>query len=686
MKPTVLFLRICCLVAGCYTYHCAAAQALPEQNDRWAITPAGSIEWKVTDRLPHMDHIEMAGEKIALWLQYSVDTAYRPHVSRTLVFPGFRLVPNKTASSMMYTVEDADLPRFFIDDKLMRAGIYNGGFSADMPEKVSAIRQKGIMEISSWLGKNNSLQLTRSFFPSANQPLAIEKWVFINTGSKAVKIEMEALNRVIKPAVTRTVHGPHRFVVSTLNDGEKNVQPGDSVVYAITYQAVHGNDQPLVAVVNEEEALRLNRVGQVQSLLRLETPDTLLNTAFAFAKLRATESIYLTRGGYMHGPGGLRYYAAIWANDQAEYVNPFFAFLGDDIAVKSAMNAFRLFAQYMNPAYTPIPSSIIAEGEGTWHGAKDRGDMAMIAYGASRFALAYGDADSAQRLWPLIEWCLEYLHRKINAQGVVASNSDELEGRFPAGDANLQTSVLYYDALRSAAMLGTALGKPRAAMQGYWKEAESMKNNIEQFFGSTVEGFATYRYYEGNNVLRAWICSPLVMGIMNRKQGTLDALFSSRLWTADGLATQAGDKTFWDRSTLYGLRGAFNAGATEQAMRFLKYYSRRRLLGEHVPYPVEAYPEGNQRHLSAESGLYCRIYTEGMFGIRPTGFTSFDCTPRLPEEWNSMALKNIHAFAHVFNLEITRKNKNQLQIRVVDDQGKEKKYLVKEGATQPVQL
>ena len=37
--------------------------------------------------------------------------------------------------------------------------------------------------------------------------------------------------------------------------------------------------------------------------------------------------------------------------------------------------------------------------------------------------------------------------------------------------------------------------------------------------------------------------------------------------------------------------------------------------GEHVPYPVEAWPEGNQRHLSAESALYCRIFTEGLFGL-----------------------------------------------------------------------
>ena len=110
----------------------------------------------------------------------------------------------------------------------------------------------------------------------------------------------------------------------------------------------------------------------------------------------------------------------------------------------------------------------------------------------------------------------------------------------------------------------------------------------------------------------------------------IDALFSPRLWTADGLATEAGDKTFWDRSTLYGLRGVFAAGATEKALEYLTYYSKRRLLGDHVPYPVEAYPEGNQRHLSAESALYCRVYTEGMFGLRPTGFDSFLLTPRLP--------------------------------------------------------
>ena len=51
-----------------------------------------------------------------------------------------------------------------------------------------------------------------------------------------------------------------------------------------------------------------------------------MNAMFAFSKIRACESIYETAGGPMHGPGGESFYAAIWANDQAEYINPYFPF------------------------------------------------------------------------------------------------------------------------------------------------------------------------------------------------------------------------------------------------------------------------------------------------------------------------------------------------------------------------
>ncbi len=157
--------------------------------------------------------------------------------------------------------------------------------------------------------------------------------------------------------------------------------------------------------------------------------------------------------------------------------------------------------------------------------------------------------------------------------------------------------------------------------------------------------------------MRHWICLPLTMGIHDRKEGTIKALFT-KLWTPNGLAVQTGSNSYWDRSTLYALRGVFNAGETKLALQYLTNYTITRLLGEHVPYPVEAYPENQQAHLSAESALYGRIFTEGIFGILPTGLNSFSCTPQLPETWPSMKLEKIKAFGQTFDIVVSRKNKD----------------------------
>lgn len=666
---------------------CHAQQSvhLPKQLDRWSIKPDGSILWDLRKNFPHTDHIEMAGEKVAIWIEYGIDSVKTAKISRTLVFPTFRMLPDATRSHISYTFQDQELPRFYINKRLLDFGTVKSGKSGNLGFEVNSISHKGIMRINAEAGNSKLVTIARSFYPSTDQPLAIEQFIFTNVSEAALPITMEFMKREVRTDPSRSKGQSHSVIMGTVGDGSKMVKPGESVTFAVYYLATDQPDQLPVINVEQEEQKRMARIAEILAPLKLETPDEVLNTAFDFAKIRATESIYKTKGGYMHGPGGLAYYAAIWANDQAEYVNPYFAFSGDRIGKLSAMNSYEWFGKYMNPEYKAIPSSIVAEGDAVWKGAGDRGDQAMIAYGASRYALANGNIDSARKLWPLIEWCLAYSKRKINAEGVVTSDKDELEGRFPAGKANLSTNTLYYDALRSSVLLGKALNKPISQTNAYCKEADQLKVHIEKYFGGNVEGFETYKYYEGNDVLRAWICLPLTMGIFDRKQGTIDALFSPRLWTADGLATQAGKETFWDRSTLYALRGVLEAGETEKAMDFIKYYSRRRLLGEHVPYPVEAYPEGNQRHLSAESGLYCRIFTEGLFGMRPIGLNSFECRPRLPKDWNNMALRNIHSFGNVFDLEIARADQDKLLVTIKKG-GKDYKYQIKSGATQIIKL
>ncbi|HNP43098.1 MAG TPA: hypothetical protein PKM63_02360 [Panacibacter sp.] len=637
---------------------------LPQQTDRWQIESLNSIRWNIDKQLPHKDHIEMSGEKVSLWLQYEVDSTKQLHLKRTVVFPTFRVKPNDTHSSFMQEITDEELPTFFINQKPLTAALINGQRRKPLPQSVNYIRLNGEWIANISIGDNKGIELKRVLFPSAEQPMAIEQCTFINHTMEAVQFDMPYLQKEIRLDTSRAFKTPFSLVIRSVNDGAKTIAPGDSVTYAFTYQANADLQHAVNASIEQEESGRMQRIMQIQNALQLITPDTVLNTAFEFAKRRAAESIYKTKAGYMHGPGGLSYYAAIWANDQAEYVNPFFAWLGDGIGVKSAMNAYRLFAGYMNPDYQPIPSSIIAEGDGYWNGAGDRGDQAMIAYGASRFALTYGNKDSAAALWPLIEWCLEYCKRKINSEGVVASQSDELEGRFPSGDANLCTSSLYYDALNSAAKLAALLGKPTAQVKAYQAEAKALELAIEKYFGANVQGFNTYQYYKGNDKLRSWICIPLTVGIFTRKEGTVNALLSPQLFTSDGLLTQSGDNTFWDRSSLYALRGLFAANETETALPFLRFYSQRRLLGEHVPYPVEAYPEGGQRHLAAESGLYCRVYIEGLFGMRPTGFRSFDCSPHLPKNWDKMELKNIRAMGNSFDLKVERINSGRVSITI----------------------
>jgi len=60
---------------------------------------------------------------------------------------------------------------------------------------------------------------------------------------------------------------------------------------------------------------------------------------------------------------------------------------------------------------------------------------------------------------------------------VIASDSDELEGRLPTGKANLSTSSLYYGGLRAAADLGRALGMETEA-KAYDQQADAMAKAV----------------------------------------------------------------------------------------------------------------------------------------------------------------------------------------------------------------
>jgi hypothetical protein len=660
-----------------------------QDDDRWRIDESSNgIVWHVAEdtRLPHSDHVEMSGRKVSVIVHYGMDEDRRLTLTRDIIWPTLRTKEGDVRGYTRRTYGDEVMPQITVDGLPWQPG------------PVRSILFNSVLRIEH--EPVDGIWLFRQVFPSMDKGCVIEQWVLFSP-SEDVRQRGVVFTPLHRTERTNGVYGTYQITLRTddaesdpLHNSELGVLP-----FLLVFEA-HCKETPSAAVAEPYTPLRdrpadtggmpptelfnrLDRRDRIrgEGTLWLNTPDPVLNHLFAFAKFRAAECLFETaKMGLVHSPTGGSYYGGVWANDQAEYSGPLFAYLGDTDADQAALNAYRVFARAMEarPDYSPIPSSFEMEGTIEIHaGGGDRGDAAMVASGLTRYLMAHGERALAEELWPAMEWCLEFCRRRTNENGVVASKTDELEGRFPTGDANLSTSALAYDGLRGAANLARDLGRTDEAAE-YDRRADDLARAIERHFGATVEGFPTYRYYAGNTTLRSWIALPLCFGLLHRAEGTIAALFSPRLWTPDGLATEAGDKTFWDRATLYALRGVFRAGATETALQYLTAYSRRRLLGDHVPYPVEAYPEGGQAHLSAESALYCRVFTEGLFGIEPTGLRSFRLTPRLPETWKFMDL-TLPAFGHKLKIEVRADGSERARVVVKETKSRGSVHLDETG-------
>jgi hypothetical protein len=288
---------------------------------------------------------------------------------------------------------------------------------------------------------------------------------------------------------------------------------------------------------------------------------------------------------------------------------------------------------------------------------KNRGDDAMLLYGLSKFLLFQGDRAAAEEMWPLIEFSAASVQKNTRIDGIVASKTDEMEGRYPTGDANLSASSLAYGGYRLAAHLARSLNKPEATE--FDQRADKLRAAIESFFGAEVEGFHTYRYFKDCKVLRGWILLPLAMNINERQDSTIDAIVSDQLWPdrmngGDILAASNRRDTEWGRETYYALRVLFKAGRTTQALDLTQRVVKAQIFGPRGPYPDE-----DAIDMLCPGSLYPRVFTEGMFGITPTGLDSFECKPWLPDGWPRMALRNVRTFGRTWDLVVEREENLQ---------------------------
>lgn len=585
------------------------------------------------------DHIETAGFLSAAIICYGKDRNGYLRLSRHLTVPKLRKKPDITQSSFGCNFT-GDTFTLFENGKKVR-------------EKPKTVKIKGSLTIISYCG---NLKITREIFAPRRSPSAMEKVTVENTASSEVKVKISSART--KKTLGAEFCADGRAIeygsYTTAPKNEITLSAGGKTEFWCVYYAVRKGEN-FSADCEKEYNGRKAFIEDMFGNIRAESDYPLLDAMFSHCVLRGSESIYETSSGLMHGPGGGGYYAALWTNDQCEYANPFFPYSGYEKAIEQSVNCYRLYEAYMDKRDIPMAerhalvTSIIAQGKGYWNGAKDRGDGSMYAYGCSRFLLAQGDRELMKSFFPALCWCLDFALSRKSAEGIIKSDSDELENRFESGDANLNTSCNTYDALLSCARVAEIIGEN--GKKEYWlAEREKLGAAIEKFFGRNMKGFETYRYYDGNETLRSWICMPLTVGIANRAEGTINALFSSHLYSGGLLKTDESCKTTWDRSLLFALRGAFIAGFGERALKETLGYCKNRLLGFHSPYPFEAFPEGNMAHLAAESILFARIITEGLFGLTVTGYRQLSVNMSFPESGGKIALRSVKTFGENFDI------------------------------------
>ncbi len=621
-------------------------------SERWNIdTQSRSLYWDC-EKIggDHTDFIEMSGLYVSVCITYGIKDSLL-YLNRRPVFPTHRIFPNDTHGSWQFDIPSDLVPQPRANGKAITE-VPKAFFLDGTVRTISRDTDKGLL-------------ITRTLFPSTDSAALCERVEYKNEGLSPVTLTLSHGT----PCEVNRVRGPYGLNISecTVTWSDVTLAHGETALLESVYTARLANEDTPSLDIGSELQKRYARRDALTAPLALSTGNDLLDTMFYFAKLRGGESIFRTKNGDVHSPGGLSYYAAVWCNDQAEYAGPWQAWTGDELQLSAAYNAYAWYYPHMDGKYEPIPSSIIAEGLDFWGGAGDRGDAAMYLFGASRYALVSGRTGQNGELWKAIKWCAEYCLRKMDNdihKGLIPSDSDELEGRLPSGRINLSTNMLALGGFRTAAALADELGEPELA-EVYRNAARTVEAETEVYFAANIHGYDTYKYYEDNTTLRSWICLPLCMDIATRAGGTVEAITSPYLFSDAGQLSEEGTVIAWDRSTLYGLRGMYRAAAIlsdkdpAEGSRFRKIatdylmgYCRQRLLGDHVPYAVEAYPEGGQRHLSAESTLFCQIITEGILAVQPLGFRSFSFNTLIPEDLPCFVLTNVHAFGEVFDLSI----------------------------------
>lgn len=567
---------------------------------RWTIEKAkGKIVSKNFEN--HEDHLEESGKEVSAVIEYGVNNGFA-RVKATVVFPRFRIQQqNTTKAHLMW-----DVP----------FDVINGKFDK--------VEFDGNLHIYT---ENGGVVAKNSFYPSVEYPIFYER-IEISNGS------LQSVNYTFKNEriANRFCCEGIACIEKIADNTETIIEPGETKVVTIAVSSRYANQE---RIIEKNSYLKRNRrIRQLIKNCDITTGDNVLDTLAAFCRLRVGESIFKTKKGFINSPGGKQYYVGAWANDTSQYATPFFAYTSDKTEQSAAKTAMEYYAPFMSDSFEPIPSSIIVGGRDYWNMRRDRGDAAMFLSGNCRYFLNKNEIPS-EKYFNMLKWCADYTERQITSDGVVFSDTDEMEYRLSAG-INLSTSAIAFGAFNAYSVLLARMGKNEESDR-IKKVAGKLAEAIERYFGATVSGYETYDYHKECGEMRAWDCLPSFYGIKDRTEATLKAI-EDKLYREGEVYSCERKEEMWDRSGLYFYATLFRCGYPEKGYELLRTYSERRLLGEHVPYPIERIPEGY--HLSDEGALYNRIFLDGMLRI---SYIKEGCLidPILPETIKKLKIERI---------------------------------------------
>ena len=290
-----------------------------DQNEIfWGLSGPHAIVWetKQETRLPHRDNIEMSGRKVAAIIHYEVDKDKKVRIERDVIFPQLRtFIGINDPDWMNYR---AYLRKVYTDDVLPVITIDDREY---LPGAVDSVVING--KLNFYHQAQKGLQLKRTLLPSMIDRMFVEKWAITNTSDSVRQLSFGNIHSIQSE---KGVHGTYTREVFHDADDTVTLRPSEVYDFAIYFTARLNDEKESRLSWREVESERDSFLDTMKNNLVMNSPDPVLNTLFYFSKIRAAESIYDSKMGLVHSPGGGRYYTGVWANDQAEYSGPFFPY------------------------------------------------------------------------------------------------------------------------------------------------------------------------------------------------------------------------------------------------------------------------------------------------------------------------------------------------------------------------